>query len=251
MADSYDLQAQIDSLKAKIKQDLDTTSPVTPAATTQLTSSSMSSTSTSCDSAPNIVLTSSCSSPPPAAKEPFGSGKHPTGGPGPAFYAEQYKNHGNDAFKKGQYKQAIELFTQGLSFEATHAVLYSNRSACYCHLRQWDKALEDANSCIRFRPEWPKGHIRRAAALHGYGYLEKALEAYHTAYKDDPDNHDYVLTVEAIKKELVRREKSEANSELREKAKVCSALIVALTQGLGRGLYLCWPQLVHTTGGVP
>lgn len=31
-----------------------------------------------------------------------------------------------------------------------------------------DKALEDANRCLQYRPDRPKGHACRAAALHGY-----------------------------------------------------------------------------------
>lgn len=161
-----DLQAQIDRLKAKIKEDLE-------------------------KEPPEVAL-----------------GR-----------AEQLKADGNALFKGGKYAEAADRFTQGLQFDPTNAVLYSNRSACYSHLRQWDKALEDANRCLQYRPEWPKGHARRAAALHGYGFLEKALEAYRAAYETDPENPQYLATVEAINKDIERRDKKEKATEFRTKAK--------------------------------
>ena len=41
----------------------------------------------------------------------------------------------------------------------------SNRSAALLKLSKANKALEDADECIRLRPEWDKGHFRRAQVL--------------------------------------------------------------------------------------
>jgi stress-induced-phosphoprotein 1 len=61
-------------------------------------------------------------------------------------------------------RQAIELDPQ-------NHVLYSNRSACYASLKEFNKALEDANVCVRLSPQWSKGYGRKGAALHGLGDL--------------------------------------------------------------------------------
>jgi stress-induced-phosphoprotein 1 len=58
------------------------------------------------------------------------------------------------------------------------AVLRSNRSACHARLRQFGHALADADAAVRLRPDWPKGHGRRGAALHGLGDLGAAEAAY-------------------------------------------------------------------------
>jgi stress-induced-phosphoprotein 1 len=60
--------------------------------------------------------------------------------------------------------QAIELDPQ-------NHVLYSNRSACFASLKEFDKALEDANVCVGLSPQWSKGYGRKGAALHGLGDL--------------------------------------------------------------------------------
>eukprot|EP00668_Euglena_longa_P029305 GGOE01036651.1.p2 GENE.GGOE01036651.1~~GGOE01036651.1.p2 ORF type:complete len:324 (-),score=91.68 GGOE01036651.1:204-1175(-) len=177
MGDAFDLQAQLESLKAKIKEDLARAPPA------------ISTSSPSCGLVTNEAL------------------------------AEEYKVKGNEAFRRGDYRAAVDLFTKGLSFDGNNAVLYSNRSASFCHLKKWERALEDANSCIELQPAWPKGHMRRGAALYGYGFLDKALEAYQVAYKDDLQNEEYLKLVETITKEQEKRQKAEKVSELREKAK--------------------------------
>jgi stress-induced-phosphoprotein 1 len=50
-------------------------------------------------------------------------------------------------------------------------VLYSNRSACYASLKDFQKALDDANKCVEIAPTWSKGYGRKGAALHGQGDL--------------------------------------------------------------------------------
>jgi len=53
------------------------------------------------------------------------------------------------------------------------AVLYSNRSATRAAQEQYEKALRDATKCVTLRPDWSKGHSRRATALFGLGqYIE-------------------------------------------------------------------------------
>lgn len=67
-------------------------------------------------------------------------------------------------------------------------VYYSNRSASYASLKQYEKALEDADLCIALAPEWPKAFSRKGAALHGLGRLDEAKEVYQEGLKHDPEN---------------------------------------------------------------
>ena len=43
--------------------------------------------------------------------------------------------------------------------------LCSNRSAALLQLKKSGKALEDAEQCIKLRPDWDKGFYRRGLAL--------------------------------------------------------------------------------------
>ena len=51
-----------------------------------------------------------------------------------------------------------------IRFDSMHWAC-SNRSAALLKLKKAGKALEDAEECIKQRPEWDKGHYRKALAL--------------------------------------------------------------------------------------
>lgn len=60
-----------------------------------------------------------------------------------------------------------EKFSQAIEIEPANHVLYSNRSGAYASLKNFDKALEDANKTTELKPDWAKGWGRKGAALHG------------------------------------------------------------------------------------
>ena len=59
--------------------------------------------------------------------------------------ADAEKELGNNEFKVGNYEKAIVHFSKAIELGATH-VLYSNRSACHCGLRNYDDALADVRA---------------------------------------------------------------------------------------------------------
>jgi tetratricopeptide (TPR) repeat protein len=64
-----------------------------------------------------------------------------------------------------------EKFGEAIELDPTNHVLYSNRSGAYASLKDWEKALEDANKTTEIKPDWAKGWGRKGAALHGLGNL--------------------------------------------------------------------------------
>lgn len=102
--------------------------------------------------------------------------------------AEDFKAKGNKAFSSGQFQEAIEQFTKAIELDPQNHVLYSNRSASYASLKDFDKALEDALKTTSIAPTWAKGYSRLGAAYHGLNNLEKAKEAYADGLKQDPNN---------------------------------------------------------------
>ena len=110
-----------------------------------------------------------------------------------------HKEAGNEAFRNGDYRQAIEHFSAGIAEDAQNHVLFSNRSACHASLQQWKEALADAEECVRLKPEgWPKAYNRLGAAYHGIGDNEKALEAYENCLQMDPENESVKQQIQQI-----------------------------------------------------
>ena len=75
---------------------------------------------------------------------------------------------GKDAYRSGNYAEAVALLTEGLEAArdgALRASLYCYRSAAQLRLNLPEAALYDANSALEVRPAWPQAHLRRGNAL--------------------------------------------------------------------------------------
>lgn len=103
--------------------------------------------------------------------------------------AEEYKAQGNKHFAAKEFDLAIEQFTKAIDASPSpNHVLYSNRSACYASLKNFSKALEDAQECVLINPSWAKGYNRVGAAQYGLGNFDDAKKAYSTALELDSAN---------------------------------------------------------------
>ncbi|KAI5810406.1 hypothetical protein BZA77DRAFT_271664 [Pyronema omphalodes] len=122
--------------------------------------------------------------------------------------ADELKAKGNAAFAAKDFDTAISFFTQAIDIDPTNHVLYSNRSACYASLKDFDAALKDAVKTTELKPDWGKGYSRKGAALHGQGDLIGALDAYEAALKVEPGNVQAKAGLAAVN-DAIRREAEE------------------------------------------
>lgn len=102
--------------------------------------------------------------------------------------SEQWKTKGNAAFSNCEYDKAIQYFTHAISQDPSNHLLYSNRSAAYCSIKNYFKALEDADQCISIDSSWSKGYSRKGAALFGLERFDEAKRVYENGIQLDPDN---------------------------------------------------------------
>mmetsp|Transcript_53293 Transcript_53293/g.95116 ORF Transcript_53293/g.95116 Transcript_53293/m.95116 type:complete len:864 (-) Transcript_53293:1743-4334(-) len=139
----------------------------------------------------------------------------------PAATALEFKVEGNKLYQVGDYHKAIFQFSKGLQVkdDETEHILYSNRSACYCLLEDFERALEDAESVIRLKPAWPKGYTRKAAALQSLKRLDEATAAYTKALELEPGSEVAAKGLEDI--EILRKRQSKRfATELKPMTKV-------------------------------
>uniref|UniRef100_A0A672FQ81 RRM domain-containing protein n=1 Tax=Salarias fasciatus TaxID=181472 RepID=A0A672FQ81_SALFA len=93
---------------------------------------------------------------------------------------------GIQMFEQGQYNQAVDMFTEAMSWDPNDHRFYGNRSYCYWCLEQYSSALTDAQRSIQLAPHWPKGHFRKGCALMGLKRYSEAEQAMEQVLRLDP-----------------------------------------------------------------
>lgn len=66
------------------------------------------------------------------------------------------KVQGNRAFEEKKYDIALDLYTKAIAQDPTAKALFSNRSATYAALKQFQLALQDAEKTIELDPSWAR-----------------------------------------------------------------------------------------------
>uniref|UniRef100_A0A7S3B649 Uncharacterized protein n=1 Tax=Haptolina ericina TaxID=156174 RepID=A0A7S3B649_9EUKA len=125
--------------------------------------------------------------------------------------AERYKSQGNTALQAKMYGDAVELYTKAIGLNPNCEIYFSNRSAAYAAMERFREALDDAQEVVGLKPNWVKGHVRRAVALTGLKKHEEARKAYLRASQLEPANAQLVESMKASA-EAAKRE-SEKNWE--------------------------------------
>uniref|UniRef100_A0A7S2MG98 C-CAP/cofactor C-like domain-containing protein n=1 Tax=Helicotheca tamesis TaxID=374047 RepID=A0A7S2MG98_9STRA len=120
-----------------------------------------------------------------------------------------HKGEGNDAFKQGEYAQAVLFYSLAIdksealpsystaddsnsnknktTFTERH-ICYSNRAACFLKLGHHDKALNDADACLNLHPDFIKALFRKGLALHAMKRYEEARPVLAKCLTKEPKN---------------------------------------------------------------
>lgn len=88
------------------------------------------------------------------------------------------REQATDAMKKGQYLDAVDIYTRLMSDSKSKHVLLSNRSKAYFDAGHYTQAASDARACIKLQPTYQKGMWRLAKATSALGEHEEAFRAY-------------------------------------------------------------------------
>lgn len=147
------------------------------------------------------------------------------------------KAKGNEAYKRSEFEEAVKSYSEAIALCTTDASLYSNRSAAYGSKDAYAEALEDAQACIRLRPEWPKGYARQGYAQFHLGRFEDSRQSYSDGLKQDPTSDalkDGLKDVEAaIAKAKQAAQAAQAPSSKRTKRQGFKGQLSKLVNPLG------------------
>mmetsp|Transcript_10728 Transcript_10728/g.10773 ORF Transcript_10728/g.10773 Transcript_10728/m.10773 type:complete len:421 (-) Transcript_10728:148-1410(-) len=105
------------------------------------------------------------------------------------------KTAGDEAWGRGNFEDAIDHYSKAINIESGSSndknvlkVLYSNRSAAYLKVSKQTASLLDADKCVEFDAQWPKGLVRRGDALFALARYTEAYNAYNSACRLTPND---------------------------------------------------------------
>ncbi|XP_038062491.1 sperm-associated antigen 1A-like [Patiria miniata] len=122
------------------------------------------------------------------------------------------KDQGNQAFHKGDYTRAVELYTQGLKRLKDFVVLYTNRAQAYNKLEKFTEAMEDSRTALQLEPNNVKALVHLGKAQQGLKDYKAAVTTFQEILKIDKKHEKMVAD------NVMRAQEADA-SERREKRK--------------------------------
>ncbi|KAF7070529.1 hypothetical protein CFC21_076040 [Triticum aestivum] len=126
--------------------------------------------------------------------------------------AAELKDQGNEQFKSGNYLKAAALYTQAIKLDSDNPTLYSNRAAAFLQLVKLNKALADAETTIKLKPEWEKGYFRKGCVLEAMEQYEEAISAFQIALQHNPQNTEVARKIKRLT-QLAREQKRAVDVE--------------------------------------
>ena len=130
--------------------------------------------------------------------------------------AASWKDKGNQYVQEKQYLEALNCYTKAIELDPNDPILYSNRSAMFYNLNEFNNAIIDAEMAIQLRPQYAKAYLRKGNALEAQYKYKEALDAYELGLKQDP-KHSQLIEAKKSVIELIEKQKGNVINEEEKK----------------------------------
>lgn len=113
--------------------------------------------------------------------------------------ATRVKDEGNEAFKAGQFANAISLYSSALSLCDSNktedaiklkSTLLCNRAACHLKLSNFQNSVDDCNAALELTPMMPKALYRRAQGSIELSDCKSAFKDLSVLTRIEPQNKE-------------------------------------------------------------
>lgn len=75
------------------------------------------------------------------------------------------KNLGNEEYARGNYEEAIGLYTRAIELDDTNPVFFSNRAQAHLTMGNFSKAIADCDIALKIDQQFIKAYFRKALAI--------------------------------------------------------------------------------------
>ncbi|XP_065063184.1 sperm-associated antigen 1-like [Rhopilema esculentum] len=118
-----------------------------------------------------------------------------------AAKANQEKNKGNEAFKAGDFNEALVYYNRSIFLQQS-PVLFNNRAITYIKLERFEDAIKDCNKVLAEEPDNFKAFLRRGIALKSLKRFKQALHDFKTVLELAPTNKRAQSLADEVRKSL-------------------------------------------------
>jgi tetratricopeptide (TPR) repeat protein len=80
------------------------------------------------------------------------------------YNANQFKEHGNQAYKSQDYKKALTLYSRAIQENPKESTYYLNRALCHFNLKNFAECIHDCNRSIELNPSYTKAMLKKSSA---------------------------------------------------------------------------------------
>lgn len=116
--------------------------------------------------------------------------------------ATALKDKGNDAFKNGNWTDAIAAYTEAIKFGGDQhkeiGTFYKNRAAAHLKEEHFNDCISDCNAALKYCNTDPKALYRRAQAYEALGKIEEAYKDATTIWKANPGDKSIQPVLERL-----------------------------------------------------
>lgn len=133
--------------------------------------------------------------------------------------SERIKLLGNEEFKKKNFEQALELYTQASNMNPKELTYYLNLAGCYHELKQYDKVIEHCERVIVSTNDFVKkgkAYGRIAFAYQEMNQVDKAIEFFEKSLLENNDKVIKEYHKEALKLQKKLEAEKYINPEIAE-----------------------------------
>lgn len=131
-----------------------------------------------------------------------------------------FKEKGNEAFKRCEWNDAIDFYTQAIKIGRNSKelpVFYKNRAAAYLKTEAFERAYEDCTKSLETSPNDQKALFRRVQALEALERYEEAYRDARTIWNNDPSFKAIQPVLEKLHKIVQTRSSQNAQTSVKVK----------------------------------